>query len=212
MNPECIVSQGYDGASDMSGHCAGVQQKICEVVPHAAYVHCCAHCLNLVLVDCTKSVSEASDFFSLMETLYIFLSRSVTHTVFLRKQSELQPDKPPRQLQRLLDTRWYLAVDAVCSTFDSVLATLEEIANGDDRSRSTEATGIWTQVQSFKFLVSLITFWRVLSCTKSLSDQLQSREIDLAKAADLVLATTITLKEFRSDNQWNHIYLDIATL
>ena len=80
-----------------------------------------------------------------------------------------------------------------------------KIANGDDRSRSTETTGIWTQVQSFKSLVLLITFWRVLSCTKSLSDQFQSREIDLAKAADLVLAKTITLKEFRSDNQWNHI-------
>ena len=218
LDPECIVSQGYDGASVMSGRCAGVQQKICEVVPHAAYVHCYAHCLNLVLVDSTKSVSEASDFFSLMETLYTFLSRSVTHAVFLRKQSELQPDKPQRQLQRLSDTRWscrYLAVDAVCSTFDSVLATLEEIANGEDRSRATEATGIWTQVQTFKFLVSLIMFWRILSCTKSLSDQLQSREMDLAKAADLVLATVSTLKEFRSDNQWNHIYKyvqDIATL
>ena len=66
LDPECIVSQGYDGASVMSGRCAGVQQKICEVVPHAVYVHCYAHCLNLVLVDSTKSVSEASDFFSLL--------------------------------------------------------------------------------------------------------------------------------------------------
>ena len=217
LDPECIVSQGYDGASVMSGRCAGVQQKICEVVPHAAYVHCYAHCLNLVLVDSTKSISEASDFFSLMETLYVFLSRSITHAIFLQKQSELQPNKPQRQLQRLSDTRWscrYLAVDAVCSTFDSVLATLEEIA-GEDRTRATEATGIWTQVQTFKFLVSLITFWRILSCTKSLSDQLQSREMDLAKAADLVLATISTLKEFRSDDQWNHIYKyvkDIANL
>ena len=218
LDPECIVSQGYDGASVMSGRCAGVQQKICEVVPHAAYVHCYAHCLNLVLVDSTKSVLEASNFFSLMELLYVFLSRSVTHAIFLRKQSELQPDKSQRQLQRLSDTRWscrYLAVDAVCSTFDSVLATLEEIANGQDRSRAIEATGIWTQVKTFKFLLSLVTFWRILSCTKSLSDQLQSREMDLAKAADLVLATVSTLKEFRSDNQWNQIYKyvkDVADL
>ena len=54
LDPQCIVSQGYDGASVMSGCCAGVQQKICEVVPHATYVHCYAHCLNLVLVDSTK--------------------------------------------------------------------------------------------------------------------------------------------------------------
>ena len=196
LDPECIVSQGYDGASVMSGRCAGVQQYVCEIVPHATYVHCYAHCLNLVLVDSTKRVSEASDF---IETLYVFLSRSVTHAIFLKKQSELQPDRPQRQLQRLSDTRWscrFLAVDALCSTFESVLATLEEIANGEDRSRAIEATGIWTQVQTLKFLISLITFWRIFSCTKSLSDQLQSRQLDLAKAADLVLATKSTLKEF----------------
>ena len=36
LDPACLVSQGYDGASVMSGCCAGVQQKICEVVPHAS--------------------------------------------------------------------------------------------------------------------------------------------------------------------------------
>ncbi len=30
---------------------AGVQQRIREVVPQAIYVHCHAHCLNLVIVD-----------------------------------------------------------------------------------------------------------------------------------------------------------------
>ena len=109
----------------------------------------------------------------------------------------------------------YLAVDVVCSTFDSVLATLEELADGEDCSRATEATGIWMQVQTFKFLLSLIIFWRVLSCTKSLSDQLQSTEMDLAKAADLVLATISTLEEFRSDSQWDHRFKyvkDVADL
>lgn len=51
-----IVSQGYDGASVMSGHCSGVQQRIKVVAPQAVYVHCYAHCLNLVLVDATKRV------------------------------------------------------------------------------------------------------------------------------------------------------------
>ena len=145
IDPKCIVSQGYDGASVMSGHCAGpgVQRYICDIVPHATctYVHCYAHCLNLVLVDSTKRVSEASDFFSLTETLYVFLSRSVTHAIFRKKQSELQPHRPQRQLQRLSNTRWscrFLAVDALCSTFESVLATLEEIVNGEDRSRAIE--------------------------------------------------------------------------
>ena len=49
-------------------------------------------------------------------------------------------------------------------------------------------------------------FWHILSCTKSLSDQLQSVNIDMAKAADLVTATIATLQEFRSDSAWNHLF------
>ena len=105
----------------MSGHYAGVQQHICDIVPHATYVHCYAHYLNVVLVDSKKRVSEATDFFSLMETLYVFLSRSVMHAFSLKKQSELQPERPQNQLQRLTDTQWscrFLVVDALCSTFE----------------------------------------------------------------------------------------------
>ena len=54
LDPQCLVSQGYDGASVMSGRCAEVQQKVYEVVPHAVYMHCYAHCLNLVLVDSAR--------------------------------------------------------------------------------------------------------------------------------------------------------------
>ena len=69
-----------------------------------------------------------------------------------------------------------------------------------------EATGIWSQVQTFKFLVSLITFQQILSFTKGLSDQLQCRQLDLAKAADLMLAMKTTVKEFRTDSKWDSIY------
>ena len=218
LDPQCIVSQGYYGASVMSGCCSGVQQRIKEIAPQAVYVHCYAHCLNLVLVDCTKSVSDAAEFFSLMEVLYVFMSASKVHTLYLQKQIELCPTKQIRQLQRLSDTRWacrYLAVDAVCSTFGSVLATLQAVVDGENRAKAVEATGILLQVRTFKFLLLLVIFWRLLSCTKSLSDQLQSVNIDMAKAADLVIATIATLQEFRSDSAWNHMFKyveDVAAL
>ena len=66
-----IVSQGYDGASVMTGSCGGVQKHIRELVPQAIYVHC--HCLNLVLVDCVKNNSCAFEFFSLVQSLYVFV-------------------------------------------------------------------------------------------------------------------------------------------
>ncbi len=71
------------------------------------------------------------------------------------------------------------------------------------------------QIQSFKFLITLVIFDCVLSCTKMLSDLLQSRSCDLAKASDLVSGTIETIEEYRSDTFWEHLYSyvqDVAKL
>ena len=218
LDPKNIVSQGYDGASVMSGHCSGVQQHIKAVAPMAVYVHCYAHCLNLVLVDSTKSVAEASEFFALLEMLYVFMSASKAHTIFVQQQSVLHPGKPVRELQQLSDTRWacrFDAVDAICSTFDAILLSLQTIMDGNDKVKAVEASGIYMQIHSFKFLTTLVLFLRILSCTKGLSDKLQCSHINMAKAAELVTATTETLQHFRSDAEWSKMYKyvgDVATL
>ena len=45
-----------------------------------------------------------------------------------------------------------------------------------------------------------------MSCTKSLSDHLQSIKTDLAKASELVEATLETLQTFRTDEEWDKHY------
>lgn len=57
---EQLVGQGYDGASVMSGRHNGVSARIQSLARHAFYVHCNAHCLNLVIVDTVKAVPEAA--------------------------------------------------------------------------------------------------------------------------------------------------------
>ena len=47
-------AQGYDGAANMSGKARGVQTRIRQRVPGAAYVHCKAHCLNLAIMHACK--------------------------------------------------------------------------------------------------------------------------------------------------------------
>lgn len=79
-----LVGQGYDGASVMSGRHSGVAARIKAKTNHAFYVHCNAHCLNLVLVDSTKSESET--FFSLLQKLYVYMSGSYVHQKWLSVQ------------------------------------------------------------------------------------------------------------------------------
>ena len=53
----------------------------------------------LALVDCVKGNACASKFFALMQALYVFLSSSKAHSVYIRKQKSINPDKEVRQLQ-----------------------------------------------------------------------------------------------------------------
>ena len=208
LDPNCIVSQGYDGASVMSGCCSGVQMRIKEVAPHALYVHCNAHCLNLCLVDSVKTVRDASEFFGLLETLYVFLSSSKSHAIFIEQQTKLHPNKQTRQLQKLSDTRWACrqnAVNAVCYTYDAVLATLSEVSSTFDGVKVAEAKGLLLQVKSFWFILCLVLFDRLLTCAKGLSDVLQSTQLNLAKAADLVSGTIETIEVFRCDDEWEKL-------
>ena len=132
-----------------------------------------------------------------MESLYVFIAATKAHAIFMSKQHDLHPTKQPLQLQKLSDTRWsctYRAVNALCRRYDSLLATLHNISESNDPFKAVEARGFLHYVAKFRFIVSLITFDRILSCTNSLSVQLQSIQLDLSSAANLVQATNVSLK------------------
>ena len=171
--------------------------------------------MHLVLVDATKKVSGSADFFAIIESLYVFLSSAKAHVIYCQQQTTMHPDKPVRKLQSLSDTRWASAIDAISSTYDVVLSSLEIITDGDDRVKAVEAKGLLYQIKSFKFLISVILLWQIFSCTKSLSDQLQSTTINLAMAAELVTFTLHTLHLFHTDQEWEKLYkyaTDVAVL
>lgn len=82
----------------MSGNCTGVQTRVRQFAPHAVYIHCYAHVLNLVLVDSIKSVKSAYEFFTLLEVLYVFMSTSKVHVIFIEKQQQLNPNRQHMEL------------------------------------------------------------------------------------------------------------------
>jgi hypothetical protein len=164
---ENLVGQGYDGASVMSGTCSGVQTRIKKEAKHAFYVHCNAHCLNLVLVDCVKKVPEAGEFFSLLQHLYVFMSGSYVHEKWLQKQTEMFQG-PPRELPSLSDTRWacrYTACRNIMDRLTAVLTVLDDVANESDSERAVKARGLFHQID-LNFIGLLTVFRTVLGETK----------------------------------------------
>lgn len=57
-----------------------------------------------------------------------------------------------------------------------------------------------------QFTLQLTLFEDVFRVTTFLSDQLQSPELDLASATDLVQSVIVTLSEKRSESAWNEIW------
>ena len=124
------------------GRCSGVQARTKVSAPMALYIHCCAHRLNLVLVDSIRSKPISEDFFSLLEAAYVFLSSGKFNALFEKVQAEQRPEKQPRWLKRLTETRWacgFEAIKTIKESFGSLLTTLKSISDGEQRDRAIEA-------------------------------------------------------------------------
>uniref|UniRef100_A0A6Q2XCH7 TTF-type domain-containing protein n=1 Tax=Esox lucius TaxID=8010 RepID=A0A6Q2XCH7_ESOLU len=205
-----LVGQAYDGASVMSGKHSGVQSRIKEVAKQAFYVHCNAHCLNLVLVDTVKAVPQAECFFTILQRLYSFMSGSYVHIKWLDIQKEMY-DGPPRELQKLSDTRWacqHMACNTVLKRLPTVIRLLEEISEEKSGDRTVDARVLLAQMD-LEFIGLLVTFTELFGDTRCLSDILQSPSLDLGSALDLIEALMHRFQCYRDESYFEGLWKDL---
>ena len=104
---ENLCGQGYDNGSNMKGKNNGVQRKILDINPRAFFVPCTNHSLNLVVNDEAKCCLEAVNFFSSVQSIYVFFSASTQRWAFLLRHVTNFTLKP------LSATRWESRIDAL---------------------------------------------------------------------------------------------------
>ena len=153
-----IRGQCYDGAANVSGKHNGLQARIQELSPSALFVHCYAHCLNLVLVQSVSDNIIARNFFGLVQNLYVFLETcSMRHELFQRMQ-KVHCNGQVKTLKKLSDTRWACRVDSIRvidSTLPAIISTLDEIImNGKKSAVCSQARGLRHCID-FEFVLSL---------------------------------------------------------
>ncbi|KAF3837947.1 hypothetical protein F7725_009715, partial [Dissostichus mawsoni] len=132
------------------------------------------------------------------------MSTSYVHQRWLEVQKEMFSG-PPRELQRLSDTRWacrYIACRNLMDRLTAVIRVLEEISDEPNPTRAVEARGLLCQID--------INVQKGPRDTKLLSDMLQSSKIDLCKAIDLIETLRQTLEEYRNEGEsfnelWNTV-------
>lgn len=126
--------QSYDGASTMSGEISGLQARVRDIAPNALFTHCCAHNLNLILIDTVTSNVQTQLFFGTLESVYTFFSGSLPRLSILKEEQRNSIESFALTLKRLCDTRWASrksAVDAILQNLPALVVALQRIVDGE---------------------------------------------------------------------------------
>ncbi|XP_044947685.1 zinc finger MYM-type protein 1-like [Hordeum vulgare subsp. vulgare] len=215
-----LRGQGYDGASNMRGEFNGLQRKILDENPHAFYIHCFAHRLQLVVVAvASSSCSYIHDFFE-------YVSLIVTATTSSCKKMEMLVEESHKDILKRLergeistgrglhqqtslarpgDTRWglhhktLLRLDQMWACVIKVLSTVD--ANGRNPSH---AAGCIEKMECFKFALVLKLMMKLFAITNELSQLLQRKDTNVVLALELIHDVKLRLATMR-DSGWESL-------
>lgn len=172
--------QGFDNGSNMSGKVKGVQAEIRKINPLATYSPCASHTLNLVGVHAAESCTDVSTFFGCLNRLYNIFSASPERWAILK-------EKTGCSLYHMSDTR-IADVKPVANHLPSLLEALDSILARCSLTNEgkSEVTGLRSYFTSFKAIVLLTVWKKILQSIEDRNIILQSGKITLdAEAANM---------------------------
>ncbi|VDI15927.1 Hypothetical predicted protein [Mytilus galloprovincialis] len=226
-----LRGQGYDGASVMSGHVSGVQQRIREQCPDAPFVHCKSHNLNLVVTQSCKDVRQIRNLMSSVGQMTWFLCASHKRKTILNSftgntklvddmleglQNEeedvdikLLKKGTDVSVKRLCETRWTARVDTVSSllaNYKSVHAALTKIENVSTSDARTNASGYRRYLEDPECIVAVLVAQFVLSILKPLTLFLQKTDCNMVDAFEESKILLELLQEKRTEEIFSELF------
>ncbi|KAF3859978.1 hypothetical protein F7725_000233, partial [Dissostichus mawsoni] len=180
-----LRGQGYDGASAMSGHVSGVQQRMKELQPRALFTHCRSHALNLVVVHGCSDIPLIRNTMATIENIAHLLSEN---TCYKKNQKEAwkhtQVSKGKQEVYSHVGHTLGLqrkTVGAFLDHFKSAHSALTDLESRTS-SNSNKANNLRHSMESFDTIVTAVTTNKILGYIQPLTKELQSPNIDLMTA------------------------------
>ena len=167
-----LRGQCYDGCSTMTGAKAGEAAKIEEMEPRAVFTHCYRHALNLGVSDTIKQSPATKDCLDTCFEVVKLIKFSPKREAMLRElKEEIGSDAPG--VRTLCPTRWTVHAESLASivaNYDSIQLLWETaLCSTSNTEMKARIQGVESQMQSFKFLFSLILSEMILRHTDKLS-------------------------------------------
>ena len=199
LDTQHMVAQSFDGAATMAGIKTGVAKRFTDLIPHAVFVHCYAHKLNLALQDATNKLKAVSDVLLIVQNVSVFVERSAKrHTLF----EHLQGDEKKATLHNFCATRWssrYLALKSFVKLYKYLLTFLEIVDDDNDKTIGAAARGFLKQVKNFDFVFYCNVLLILFEKTHMLSKFLQMPNNNIVQALELCDVTILDLNTTKNN-------------
>ncbi|XP_031727537.1 zinc finger MYM-type protein 1-like [Anarrhichthys ocellatus] len=201
-----LRGQTYDGAANMAGKFNGAQAVLKKEQPLALYVHCGAHCVNLI-TQCACSASPlVRDALQWVHDLGTLSNQSGKFKGVLAGhgigEGHIKSVKP------LCPTRWTVrgqTVDTVLSQYEAILTSLEEMALAVSDS-GPRANGLLERFLKGKTVLGLLVASEVLGELECLNRSLQKQSETVRGMQAAGAYVTSILQEKISDEKFQELF------
>ena len=205
--------QSYDNASNMSGIYKGVQTLLSSENPHAIYIPCAGHSLNLVGNKAADCCIEAISFFGTLTGIYNFFSSSTYRWDILHQYI----GKKGIVVKRLSDTRWSARHDATKAFQNGYFEIQNALDALSDDSEHQQPDGmhlakVYSEGMDHLETVLLTDLWNtVLERFNKTNKSVQAEEIELGTVVTLLEALSTFLISLRSKfDEFERRAIDVA--
>lgn len=151
---------GFDGAATFSGKRSGVQARMKNFAPHALFVHCHCHMLQLACIQAANSTPGIKHIYTTLTALWKFFHYSPKRTESL-KGVRCVLDLTELKLIKPSDTRWLAherCVKGVKASYAAIVTALDISMNVHMTQRHWDLAKVLVrrkQLQLFSYLTTL---------------------------------------------------------
>ena len=189
-----VIGMGFDGTSTFSGRLTGVQARLKKHAPHALFVHCHCHMLQLACVQAANATPGIQHIYVTLTTLWNFCNNSPKRTESLKEVQRIL-EMPELKIIKPSDTRWLSHERCVKGVKASYCAIVSALDNIHSQTHEPEALGLSKALSKKASVSAIILLDYTLPPVAQLSKTLQSEHLDLSVISSLVTATLHTLDD-----------------
>ncbi len=176
-----VVGMGFDGAATFSGRKTGVQARIQKHAPHAIFIHCHCHMLQLACVQAannTAGIQHIYIYSTALTTFWKYFHYSPKRTESL-KEIQRALDFPEMKVLKPSDTCWLAherCVKAVKESYISLVTTLE---HNYETFHEPEALGLCKVLSKFSTFTSISSRLCPTNCCQAQSNPSKAKTLSL---------------------------------